>query len=76
MPNEVGKGLQDAQDDVQRASGNPVFISFSDDAGGAGRHQILDRDWMVCTQNVHPGWKLKDDSEVRFGVVKTSESCP
>jgi hypothetical protein len=45
MPNEVGKVLQDPQDDIQQVSGNPIFITRSVDATGRGRHQILDRDW-------------------------------
>jgi hypothetical protein len=52
MPNEVGMNLQEAQDDVQHASGDPLFVSHSQDATGADRFQILDRDWKVCGQNV------------------------
>lgn len=76
VPNEVGKGLQSAQDDVQRVSGNPLFITHSNDATGAGRFQILDRDWKVCGQNVPPGSKANEDTEITFAVVKLEESCP
>ncbi len=76
MPKEVGKVLQDAQDDIQQVSGNPIFITRSVDATGRGRHQILDRDWKVCSQNVAPGKRVKPDTEIAFSVVKLGESCP
>jgi hypothetical protein len=76
MPNEVGKILQAAQDDIQRVSGNPIFFTSSTDATGAGRHQILDRDWWVCTQSVAAGTKVGPDARIDFGVVRTSETCP
>jgi hypothetical protein len=75
MPNEVGHGLQDAQDDLQRVSGNPVYFSKSHDLLG-GRHQILDRDWQVCAQNIAEGATVSQSDTVDFGVVKLSESCP
>ena len=76
MPNEVDKVLQAAQDDIQRVSGNPLFITHSVDATGQGRHQILDRDWKVCSQNVKPGKQVSQDTDITFSVVKTYESCP
>jgi hypothetical protein len=75
MPNEVGRVLQDAQDDLQRVSGNPVYYSRSHDLLGS-RLQILDRDWKVCTQNIAKGATVSDSDTVNFGVVKLSESCP
>jgi hypothetical protein len=75
MPNEVGRGLQDAQDDLQRVSGDPVFFSHSHDMLG-DRFQILDADWKVCNQNVAPGTQLGQFAHVDFGVVKLYESCP
>jgi hypothetical protein len=75
MPNEVGHGLQDAQDDLQRVSGNPVYYSKSHDLIGS-RHQILDRDWQVCSQNVAAGATVSGSDTVDFGVVKLSENCP
>jgi hypothetical protein len=77
MPNEVGKVLQDAQDDLQRVSGNPLYFSTSSDATGAGRHQILDRDWQVCSQSIAPGVAVSDSETPDFGVVRVdTEACP
>ncbi len=76
MPNEVGKGLQAAQDDLQRVSRNPVFISRSTDATGAGRHQILDRDWKVCGQTPAAGTTVAATGDVSFAAVKLGENCP
>ena len=75
MPNEVGHVLQDAQDDLQSVSGNPVYYSRSHDLLG-NRHQILDRDWQVCAQNIAGGATVSEGDTVDFGVVKLSESCP
>jgi hypothetical protein len=75
MPKEVGHVLQDAQDDLQRVSGNSAYYSRSHDLLG-DRHQILDRDWQVCTQNIAGGATVSDSDIVDFGVVKLSESCP
>jgi hypothetical protein len=76
MPNEVGQVLQDAQDDLQRVSGNPIYYSFSSDATGDGRHQILDRDWKVCRQNTAAGSTVSSSMSVSFAVVKLTEVCP
>ncbi|MHA3701212.1 PASTA domain-containing protein [Jatrophihabitans sp. YIM 134969] len=76
MPNEVGKGLQTAQDDIQSVSGNPVYFTTSTDATGAGRFQVLDRDWQVCSQSVPPGSTVADGEPIDFGVVKLNERCP
>jgi hypothetical protein len=76
MPNEVGANLQEAQDDVQRASGDPLFVSHSRDATGEGRFQILDRDWKVCGQNVPAGQRVSAVAHIVFSVVKDYEDCP
>jgi hypothetical protein len=75
MPDEVGSVLQDAQDDIQRASGDPVFFSHSHDLLGS-RLQVLDGNWKVCSQNVAAGTKASAIEHIDFGVVKTDESCP
>jgi hypothetical protein len=75
MPNEVGRGLQAAQDDIQRVSDNPLFVSHSHDLLGS-RFQVLDRDWKVCAQNIAPGRLVPANSDIDFGVVKLPETCP
>jgi hypothetical protein len=75
MPNEIGKDLQSAQDDLQRVSRDPVFVSHSHDLL-EDRFQILDSDWQVCTQNVSPGTRVGAFAHIDFGVVKTYETCP
>jgi hypothetical protein len=76
MPNEVGKVLQDAQDDIQRVSGNPVYFTRSTDASGQDRFQILDSNWQVCSQNVAPGQPADATTVISFAAVKLDESCP
>jgi hypothetical protein len=76
MPDLVGKGLQDAQDQIQKLTGDKVFYTSSHDLAGQGRHQVVDDNWKVCTQNVKPGAALTPTSKLDFGVVKLEESCP
>ena len=77
MPDLRGKDLQTAQDAIQSLTQDKVFFTTSHDATGAGRHQILDRDWQVCTQSVAPGASFASDAAIDFGVVRIgSESCP
>jgi hypothetical protein len=75
MPNLVGRNLQDAQDAIQALTGNAIFFTKSHDATGSGRHQILDRDWKVCSQNVKPGATFTADTGIDLGAVKLSERC-
>jgi hypothetical protein len=75
MPDEVGRVLQTAQDDIQRVSGDPVFVSHSHDLLGS-RFQVLDRNWKVCDQNIAPGQKVSAVGHIDFGVVKVEEECP
>ena len=74
MPDMTGQVLQDAQDAVQALG---VLYSVSHDALGI-RHQVLDRDWKVCGQNIPAGQQVTGNVEgqIDFGVVKLSESCP
>jgi hypothetical protein len=76
MPDEVGKSLQGAQDDLQEVSGNPLFVSFSEDATGQGRVQVLDSGWQVCSQMPKAGEAFGDYTDVKFYVVRESENCP
>jgi hypothetical protein len=75
MPDEGGRGLQEAQDDVQRVSGNPIFFTDSSDASGQGRMQIIDSNWKVCSQNVAPGTSVNQDTDISFAAVKLGEDC-
>ena len=75
MPNLIGANLQDAQDAIQALTGNAIFFTKSHDATGAGRHQILDRDWKVCSQNVPPGVTITADTPIDFGAAKVDERC-
>ncbi len=69
MPAVVCMNLQAAQDRIQAAG---VFLSRSKDASGAGRRQILDRDWIVVSQTPQPG-VLIGENEAVLSVVKTIE---
>ncbi|MCZ2821059.1 hypothetical protein O2V63_12020 [Modestobacter sp. VKM Ac-2977] len=74
MPDMTGQVLQDAQDAMQTLG---VMYSTSHDALGS-RMQLLDRDWLVCDQNIPAGQQVTGEVEgqIDFGVVKLSESCP
>jgi hypothetical protein len=73
VPDFVGMGLQEAQDAAQAAG---FFLLKSHDNTGAGRLQILDRNWKVCDQNHAAGKTAPADTELDFGTVKLNETCP
>jgi hypothetical protein len=66
-------GLQSAQDTAQKAD---FYALKSHDALGRARHQIWDRDWKVCSQNIKAGTTASTDTELDFGTVKLTETCP
>ncbi|MBB3086707.1 hypothetical protein [Geodermatophilus sabuli] len=74
MPDLVGVDLQTAQITVQS---NGVFLSRSHDLLGS-RNQLVDSNWMVCTQNVPAGQRVTGEVEglIDLGVVKREETCP
>lgn len=72
MPDVVCMNLQKAQDTIQAAG---VFYSRSFDATGAGRHQILDSNWIVVSQDPAPGTPI-GEGDANLGVVKTDEPNP
>ncbi|OLF11364.1 PASTA domain-containing protein [Actinophytocola xanthii] len=76
MPDVVGSTLQEAQDEIQRLTGGQLLVTDSHDATGQDRAQVLDGDWIVCTQNVAPGTRITTDTRIDFGAVKAEETCP
>jgi hypothetical protein len=71
LPNLVGMDLQAAQDKAQAAG----FYSLDDqDASGQNRLQVLDRNWIVCSQKPAPGTHPTDTLVTLF-AVKDTESC-
>jgi hypothetical protein len=76
MPNLVGSKLQQAQDQIQKLTGNPTFITFSHDATGQKRNQVLDSNWKVCSQSIAPGATFDKNAKIDFGAVKLTEQCP
>lgn len=76
MPDLVASNLQSAQDQIQSLTDFAIAVTISHDATGAGRHQALDRNWKVCTQNIPPGSAIDSDTRIDFGAVKLEERCP
>lgn len=70
MPNVICMNLQAAQDAIQAAG---VWYSRSTDATGAGRMQVMDRNWVVVGQNPAPG-VLIGEGDALLSVVKYGES--
>ena len=73
VPDFIGMGLQSAQDAAQKQG---FYTLKSHDSLGRDRHQILDRDWKVCSQNVKAGTTTSTDTRLDFGAVKLDETCP
>lgn len=76
IPNHVGSNLQSAQDRIQDLTNFAIAMTASHDATGAGRHQVFDRNWKVCSQNIPPGCLINRDTRIDFGAVKLEERCP
>lgn len=72
MPDVVCMNLQDAQDAIQAAG---VFFSRSFDASGEGRSQVLDRNWIVVSQDPAPGVPI-GEGDANLGAVKVGEPNP
>ncbi len=69
MPNVLCMNLQDAQDYIQTFG---VFLSFSEDATGAGRNQVIDSNWQVVAQYPDPGTPFGEGDATLY-VVKYGE---
>lgn len=76
MPNLVGSRLQAAQDRIQNLTNYAITITTSHDETGAGRHQIFDRNWKVCSQNIPAGSTINRHTQIDFSAVKLDERCP
>ena len=70
MPDVLCMNLQEAQDEIQDRG---VFFSRSEDATGAGRAQLFDRNWVVVEQQPAPGQPITE-GEALLKVVKIGES--
>ena len=73
MPALVGLGLQDAQDQLQSLGS---FVLNQEDASGQGRHQLIDSNWKVCSQDPAAGSLISVTSSVTLRAVKNEETCP
>jgi len=73
MPSLVGRGLQDAQDELQTLG---AFVLDQEDATGQGRLQLVDSNWTVCSQEPTPGSLISVSTRVVLRSVKNEESCP
>ncbi|WP_084352227.1 PASTA domain-containing protein [Millisia brevis] len=69
MPDVVCMNLQLAQDTIQAAG---VFFSRSVDATGADRMQVIDRNWIVVSQQPAPGVEV-GEGEAVLSVVRDTE---
>lgn len=75
MPDLVGANLQVAQDTIQTLTNFQVVYSSSYDATGAGRMQVVDSNWVVCSQTPLPGAAFDSTTPIDFGAVKIGEPC-
>jgi PASTA domain-containing protein len=75
MPDLVGSNLQDAQNAVQDLTEFQIPVTTSHDSTGAGRQQVVDRNWKVCSQSVAPGTTITKGARIDFGTVQLDETC-
>lgn len=72
LPDFTAMGHQQAQDTAQAIG---FYNLREEDASGAGRFLVLDRNWKVCSQSPAPGL-YAIDQVVTLRSVKLNESCP
>lgn len=65
--------LQEAQDTLQSAGFDNLA---SEDASGAGRAQVVDRNWTVVGQRPPPGVSVDKATRVLLNAVKDGEPSP
>lgn len=70
VPDLVCMDLQSAQDALQAAG---FYYLTSEDAGGQGRKQLVDRNWVVVGQSVAAGQSPAKTDEIRLSAVKIGE---
>lgn len=70
VPDVIGQQLDIAMSTLRTAA----FTGSSQDLL-RDRTQIVDSNWLVCTQDPAPG-PAQQGSVIELGVVKTSEMCP
>jgi beta-lactam-binding protein with PASTA domain len=70
VPNVVCRDLQAAQDALQHAG---YYVLSSEDGTGKGRHQIIDRNWVVIAQSAAPGSTPRLSTRITLTVVKYGE---
>lgn len=70
MPDVVCSNLQDAQNEIQRAG---VYLSYSEDATGRDRNQVIDSNWLVIRQTPTPGTPIGEGDPLLY-VVKYGET--
>ena len=76
MPNLAGVDLQGAQDAIQSLTDGEVWFSSSTDLTGQGRAQLMDRNWVVCSSTPSAGEPFTTTTDIDFGVVRDTETCP
>ena len=52
-----------------------VTTSHEARSTGAGRQQVVDRNWKVCSQSVAPGTTITKSTRIDFGTVELDEDC-
>lgn len=70
VPDGVGMNYQEAQD-AWRAAG--LHVAPAEDATGANRIPVLDRNWVVVSQDLQPGSKVAADSFITATVKKFTD---
>lgn len=70
VPNVVGLDHQLAQDTMQAAG---LYNLSEEDATGAGRLMLIDRNWIVVEQVPAPGTKVGEDATITLRSKKKDE---
>lgn len=75
MPDVVDMTLDEAQDEVITASGNPELVLETQNIKGADQAQLVEKFWKVCWQSPKAGEPMSEDAWYGVGIARAGDEC-
>jgi hypothetical protein len=75
MPDIVDMTLDEAQEEVITASGNPELVLNTQNIKSADQDQLVEKFWKVCWQSPEAGEPMSEDSWYGVGITRAGEEC-
>ncbi|MCV7173825.1 hypothetical protein H7I41_28265 [Mycobacterium manitobense] len=75
MPDVVDMRLDEAQEEVITASGNPDLVLNTQNIKSADQQQLVEKFWKVCWQSPEAGEPMSEDAWYGVGITRAGEEC-